>query len=124
MTITLQRTLISALALLAAAVAGAFAVAGEAMAWGVLLSGGLVVVNFGLWQRVGREAFAAVLSGQSPVFAIGLWALKGALLLGGLLFLLANFPPMAVLVGLSVIVASLLLQAVASTLVELRLEEA
>jgi hypothetical protein len=66
--------------------------------------------------------FAAALQGGTSFFAAVLWSLKLALLFGGLLFLLATFPPLAVAVGSSVIVASILLQALGSVATELRLE--
>jgi len=122
MTITLRSTTISAAALLAVATVGAAWLDGTELAGGVAASGGLILVNFALWQRVGHALFAAALQGQSPVLAVALWGVKLVLLLGGILFLLATFPPTAVTVGASVIVASILLQALGSTASELRLE--
>lgn len=97
-------------------------VGGREAGGGVAAAGGLILVNFVLWQRVGHALFAAALQGQSPVLAVALWGVKLTLLLGGLLFLLATFPPLTVAVGASVIVASILLQALGSTATELRLE--
>ncbi|MBO85145.1 MAG: hypothetical protein CL927_07280 [Deltaproteobacteria bacterium] len=100
----------------------AYWVAGAEMGGGVAASGGLILVNFALWQRVGHAFFAAALQGTSSILAVALWSLKLVLLFGGLLFLLATFSPLAVAVGSSVIVASILLQALGSTASELRLE--
>ena len=122
MKITLRRTGISAAALLAAATGIAYWVGGAEAGGGVAASGGLILVNFALWQRVGHAMIAAALQGDTSLFAAVLWSLKLALLLGGLLFLLAMFPPLAVAVGSSVIVASILLQALGSVATELRLE--
>ena len=122
MKITLRRTGISAAALLAVSTGVAYAVGGAEMGGGVAASGGLILVNFALWQRVGHALFAAALRGTSSILAVVLWSFKLALLLGGLLFLLATVPPPAVAVGSSVIVASILLQAIGSTATELRLE--
>jgi hypothetical protein len=71
---------------------------------------------------VGHAALAAALRGDSLIFAAVLWGAKSVLLLGGMLFLLATFSPGSVIVGSSVIVASILLQALGSTASELRLE--
>jgi hypothetical protein len=71
---------------------------------------------------VGHAALAAALQGGSLIFAAVLWGAKFVLLLGGMLFLLATFSPGSVIVGSSVIVASILLQALGSTASELRLE--
>jgi hypothetical protein len=122
MKITLRRTGTSAAALLVAATGLACWVGGAEMGGGVAASGGLILVNFALWQRVGHAMFAAALQGGTSFFAAVLWSLKLVLLLGGLLFLLATFPPLAVAVGSSVLVASILLQALGSVATELRLE--
>lgn len=122
MTITLRNTGISAAALLLLATVGAFWIGGSEAGGGVAASGGLILVNFALWHRVGHAFFAAALQGHSPFFAVALWGCKLALLLGGLLFLLATYSPAAVTVGASVLVASILLQALGSTAAELRLE--
>ena len=122
MKITLRRTGLSAAALLAASTGIAYWVGGAEAGGGVAASGGLILVNFALWQRVGHAMFAAALKGDTSFFAAALWGLKLALLLGGLLFLLATFSPLTVAVGSSVIVASILLQALGSAATELRLE--
>lgn len=122
MKITLRSTGISAAALLVVATGVAFAVGGAEAGGGVAASGGLILVNFALWQRVGHALFAAALQGTSSISAVVLWSLKLALLLGGLLFLLVTFPPLTVAVGSSVIVASILLQAIGFTANDLRLE--
>ena len=59
MKITLRRTGISAAALLAAATGIAYWVGGAEAGGGVAASGGLILVNFALWQRVGHAMFAA-----------------------------------------------------------------
>ena len=122
MTITLRRTGIGAAALLAVCTVVAYGLAGAEAGGGVAAAGGLILVNFALWQHVGHALFAAALHGRSSLFAVGLWGFKLSLLLGGLLFLLATFPPLAVAVGSSVLVASILLQALGSITTELRLE--
>jgi hypothetical protein len=122
MTITLRSTGISAAALLLVATLGAVWVGGTDSGGGVAASGALILVNFALWERVGHAALAAALQGGSLIFAAVLWGAKFALLLGGMLFLLATFSPGSVIVGSSVIVASILLQALGSTASELRLE--
>lgn len=122
MKITLRSTGISAAVLLLVATVGAVWVGGSEAGGGVAATGGLILVNFALWQRVGHALFAAALSGRSPVLAVVLWGLKLALLLGGMLFLLATFSPWSVALGASVLVASILLQALGSTASELRLE--
>jgi hypothetical protein len=122
MTLTLRNTTISALALLVVCTLGAQWLYGSTSAGGVAAAGGLILVNFVLWQRVGHAFMSAALQGRSPVLAVVLWGAKLTLLIGGLLFLLANFPPLAVTVGASVVVASILLLALGSTASELRLE--
>lgn len=112
------------LGLLVLATAAAAMVSGAEAGGGVALAGGLVLVNFQLWQWVGRTAFAAVLEGRSPALAAALWGGKLALLVGGIAFLVSTYPAPAVALGCSVVVGALLLQAAAATVGELSLEEA
>lgn len=91
---------------------------------GIAAAGGLCLLNLGLWQVVGRGLFAARLQGGSAALPMALWGLKLLLLVGGSALLLAHFPPMAVALGGSVLVAVLLLSASRGVFTTLDAEDA
>ncbi|MCB9780426.1 MAG: hypothetical protein H6742_17810 [Alphaproteobacteria bacterium] len=99
----------AALGLLASLAAVAWGLEGAAYGQGVLASGVAVLVNFALWVVAGKLMFRAVLAGRSgaaPAFLIATKLVGLGFVMWGLQNL---FPVVAVLLGSSVVVFSILL---------------
>jgi hypothetical protein len=124
MIISLRSISNSATLLLGAAVALSAMTAELPMTLGIATAGGLCLLNFGMWQAVGRGLFQARLSGSSPAWPMALWALKLLIFFGGFVFLLQLFPPAGVAIGGSALVLALLLQASRGVFAQLEAEEA
>ena len=111
-------------ALLVAIVVLSALMAERQVTMGIAAAGGLCLLNFGLWQVVGRSLFAVRSQGGSGAWPVALWGLKFLLLAGGSALLLAHFPPAAVALGGSVLVAILLLSASRGVFTTLDAEDA
>lgn len=94
------------------------------MTLGIATAGGLCLLNFGMWQAVGRSLFSARLAGTSAAWPMALWSLKLLIFFGGFVALLQLFPPAGVAIGGSALVLALLLQASRGVFAQLEAEEA
>ena len=124
MTLSLRTISTSATLLLGVAVALSAMTAELPMTLGIATAGGLCLLNFGLWQAVGRGLFKARLDGTSAAWPMALWGLKLLILFGGFIVLLQIFPPVGVAIGGSALVLALLLQASRGVFAQLEAEEA
>ena len=124
MTLSLRTITHQSAALLALIVGLSALMAERQVTLGIAAAGGLCLLNLGLWQVVGRGLFDARLQGGSAALPVVLWGLKLLLLVGGSSLLLAHFPPVAVALGGSVLVAVLLLSASRGVFTPLDAEDA
>ena len=124
MTLSLRTITHQSAALLALIVGLSALMADRQVTLGIAAAGGLCLLNLGLWQVVGRGLFDARLQGSSPALPMALWGIKLSLLVGGSSLLLAHFPPVAVALGGSVLVAVLLLSASRGVFTTLDAEDA
>lgn len=124
MSATLPKLARNAVALLAVMVSVAAWRAGATFAAGVAISGGLALLNLGAWAWIVRRLFDAVISGHRGGVSAGLFVGKLMLVGSAVVGLAAVFPPLSVVLGISVVVGGILACALGVAVSPLRAGEA
>jgi hypothetical protein len=108
MTLTPQTISLGAGALLLVAAPLAFWAAGPEFAAGLAAAGGLTLINLWLWVAVVQQAIVSTVQGVGAGGAVLLYLLKFVGFIGLVALMVSRFPPLAVLLGCSVVVTSVM----------------